>query len=68
MHILETTTAIARKFGEVRAGLMDHGLPTPDLDLLNAATALENNLTVVTHNSADYQNVPSLRLQDWLIP
>ena len=68
VHILETTTAIARKFAEVRASLMDQGLPTPDLDLLNAATALEHNLTVVTHNSADYQNVPGLRLQDWLIP
>jgi predicted nucleic acid-binding protein len=68
VHILEATTPIARKFGEIRAGLMDHGLPTPDLDLLNAATALEHNFTVVTHNVADYQNVPGLRLDDWLVP
>lgn len=68
VHVLDVTGVIAEKFGEIRAGLMDRGLPTPDLDLLNAATALEHNLTVVTHNAADYQNVPGLRLVDWLVP
>jgi len=68
VRVLDATAPIARKFGEIRAGLMDRGLPTPDLDLLNAATALEHDLTVVTHNFADYQNVPGLRLIDWLVP
>src|SRR5947208_8151644 len=30
----------ARKFGDVRAWQLDHGLTSPDLDLLNAAVAL----------------------------
>ncbi|MFL5341570.1 MAG: PIN domain-containing protein [Gemmataceae bacterium] len=37
-------------------------------DLMIAAVALEHNLTLVTHNTADFQNIPGLRLDDWLIP
>lgn len=68
VRVLDVTAAIAEKFGAIRAELLDHGLPTPDLDLLNAATALEHNLTVATHNTVDYQNVTGLRLVDWLVP
>jgi predicted nucleic acid-binding protein len=25
-------------------------------------------LTLVTHNTADFQNIPNLRLDDWLTP
>ena len=59
---------VGRKFGEVRAGLLDRGLPPPDMDLMNAATALVHDLTLVTHNTQDYANVPGLRLADWLAP
>jgi tRNA(fMet)-specific endonuclease VapC len=38
------------------------------MDLLIASVALAHNLTLVTHNTADYRNVPGLRLDDWLIP
>jgi tRNA(fMet)-specific endonuclease VapC len=37
-------------------------------DMLNAATALVHGLTLVTHNTADYANVPGLTLEDWLLP
>lgn len=58
----------ARKFGEVRAWQLDHGLGSPDLDLLNAAVALVHNLTLVTHNVQDYTNIPGLTIVDWLAP
>ncbi|MCO6458531.1 MAG: hypothetical protein J5I93_24765 [Pirellulaceae bacterium] len=29
---------------------------------------LAHNLMLVTHNTADFQNIPSLRLDDWLTP
>jgi len=38
------------------------------MDLMLAATALVHDLTLVTHNTADFVNVPGLRLEDWLIP
>ena len=59
---------MARRFGEVRAWQFDHGALSPDLDLLIAAVALVHNLTLVTHNSQDYVNVPGLNQVDWLIP
>ena len=33
-----------------------------------ASVALVHDLTLVTHNTADYQYIPGLRLDDWLIP
>jgi len=68
MTVLDVTPDVARKFGEVRAALMDRGLPPPDMDLLIAVTALVHDLTVVTHNTADFANVPGLRLADWTLP
>jgi predicted nucleic acid-binding protein len=38
------------------------------MDLLIASTALVHGLTLVTHNVADFANVPSLTVVAWLIP
>lgn len=65
---LDVTPAVAKKFGELRASLLDQGLTPPDLDLFIAATALVHDLTLVTHNTQDYKNVPGLRLADWVTP
>jgi tRNA(fMet)-specific endonuclease VapC len=64
----EVTAAVARKFGEVRATFFDTGTPGAEVDLFNGAVALVHHLTMVTHNTADYANIPGLTLQDWLVP
>ena len=66
--LLEITPEVARRFGQVRAGLLDAGSPCPDLDLLIAATALVHNLTLVTHNLQHFLKVPGLQVDDWLAP
>jgi tRNA(fMet)-specific endonuclease VapC len=68
LQVVEVTGAVAQKFGEVRAALLDSGQPVPEMDLLIACTALVHNLTVVTHNTQDYAKIPSLSLDDWLVP
>ncbi len=68
MVLLEVTLDVARKFGEVRAGLLDRGQATPEMDLLIGSTALVHGLTMVTHNVADYANIPGLTVVDWLVP
>jgi len=68
VEVLELDHAVARRFGEVRAGLLDAGLVLPTTDLLIACTALTHDLTMVTHNIAHFARVPGLRLQDWLNP
>ena len=39
-----------------------------EFDLLIAATALVNGLNMVTHNVADFSQVPGLTVIDWLSP
>jgi tRNA(fMet)-specific endonuclease VapC len=68
MTVLEVTTAVAEKYGELQAALLDAGTPAPGMDLMIASTALVHDLTLVTHNTQDYVNVPGLRLADWLSP
>lgn len=66
--ILNVDESVARRFGAVRATLFDAGLPRPAMDLVIAATALVHGLTMVTHNTRDYADVPGLSLADWLTP
>jgi tRNA(fMet)-specific endonuclease VapC len=66
--VLPVTLDVARKFGEVRAGLLDKGQSAPEMDLLIGSTALVHGLTMATHNVADYANIPGLTVVDWLIP
>jgi tRNA(fMet)-specific endonuclease VapC len=65
---IDVTADVAWKFGDVQADLMDRGLQAPDLDVLIGATALVHGYTVVSHNTADFQNVPGLTVVDWLVP
>jgi tRNA(fMet)-specific endonuclease VapC len=66
--VLDLTPAAAEKFGEVRASLLDRGITVGEMDLFNASVALVHNLTMVTHNVADYANIPGLIVVDWQVP
>jgi tRNA(fMet)-specific endonuclease VapC len=66
--LLDVDRAVAEMFGEVRAELFDKGLVTAEMDLMIAATALVHGLTLVTHNTPDFQHVPGLNMADWLNP
>jgi tRNA(fMet)-specific endonuclease VapC len=66
VSVLQLDDNIARKCGEIRALLQRQGAIVPTLDILIAATALVNDLIVVTHNQRHFRVVPDLRLEDWL--
>jgi tRNA(fMet)-specific endonuclease VapC len=68
MTMLDVTEAIVRRFGQLRAAMLDVGRPIGEMDLLIAATALEHGLAIVTHNVRDFANVPGLTIVDWLSP
>ena len=55
----------ATKAGEIRANLAELGTPIGPYDLLIAAIAIINNLTLVTHNTREFERVPELRFEDW---
>jgi tRNA(fMet)-specific endonuclease VapC len=66
--LLDFDSDCAKEFGRVRGELLQKGVSVSRLDLLIGAVALVHNLTMVTHNTADYQSIPGLRLDDWLTP
>ena len=68
VQLLDFDAACAERFGQVRGSLLQQGITVSRMDFLIASVALVHNLTLVTHNTADYRNVPGLRLDDWLIP
>jgi predicted nucleic acid-binding protein len=68
VSLLDVDFDVARKFGELRAALLDKGQPKPQMDILIAATALVHGLTLVTHNPRDYAVIPGWSFDDWLAP
>jgi len=56
----------ARVAGRLRAELLRRGASVPPIDLLIGAVAVAYDMTLVTHNSADFLPIPGLRLVDWL--
>jgi tRNA(fMet)-specific endonuclease VapC len=52
-------------FGRIKAELHRDGNPLADSDLLIAATALAEDMTLVTNNTRHFARVPLLRLENW---
>ncbi len=62
---LPFTDAAAEIFGQIRADLQRQGKPIGPYDLQIAAIALANDLTLVTHNTQEFNRIKGLRLVDW---
>lgn len=56
-----------RLYGELKANLEQKGNRIDNFDLLIGATALHNNMTLVTHNTKHLIRIPNLSLEDWEI-
>ncbi len=61
--ILPFPEPVIIRFEDLRSLRLNIGL----MDLRSAAVALENGLTVVTRNLADFGRVPGLTCEDWSI-
>ncbi|MGA1867151.1 MAG: type II toxin-antitoxin system tRNA(fMet)-specific endonuclease VapC [bacterium] len=55
----------AEVYGRIRAQLEELGTPIGPYDLIIAAIALVNNVTLVTHNTLEFKRVVGLKLEDW---
>ena len=64
--ILPYDNICAERFGIERAALLNKGITVDSIDMMIAAVALVHDLTLVTHNTTDFQHIPNLRLEDWL--
>ena len=63
-HILPVTTAL-ETYARLRVRLEAEGTPLDDFDLLIAASALQEGLTLVSHNIRHFNRIEGLRLEDW---
>lgn len=48
-----------------RALLESQGTKIDSLDLLIGCSAVNNNLTIVTHNIKHFSRIPNIRIEDW---
>lgn len=55
----------AEAYGRIRAHLEKRGERIGPNDLLIAAIAVANDVTLVTHNADEFSRVPDLKWEDW---
>ena len=66
--VLEFDEEDARQAGQIRAHLASKGTPIGPYDVLIAGQARARELTLVTHNTSEFQRVPGLKVEDWKRP
>jgi tRNA(fMet)-specific endonuclease VapC len=65
LRVLPFAEAEARAAARIRASLEREGKPIGPIDVLVAATALEQHAVLVTHNAKEFRRVKGLRVEDW---
>lgn len=65
--ILPFDSDAAIAYGDIRFDLKSLGLLIGANDLLIAAHAKSQGLTLVTHNMREFSRVPGLKLEDWVL-
>ena len=67
LEILPLETPAERQYASLRHHLTRQGTPVGPNDLLIAAHALANDLTVITANVAEFSRVTGLKVENWLL-
>ena len=66
--IVPFDVSCASIYSDILQRLKENGTPVPKLDMLIAATAIANNLILVTRNTADFEpiaKVSNLMMENW---
>ena len=64
--VLPVDEAASERFGEFKAMLRRAGNPIGDIDLLIAGVAASRGLQVVTNNTAHFERIPDISVENWL--
>ena len=67
LQVIAFDSEAAQHAARLRAVLQHEGRPIGAYDALIAATALANQLTLVTHNTREFSRVAGLAVEDWQI-
>ena len=65
VNVLPFGIAESKSAAQIRVKLEKHGLPIGPYDVLIAATALANNMILVTHNQKEFGRIEELKIEDW---
>lgn len=68
VEVLDFPEVAANHYAEIRADLKKRGLMIGANDLFIAAHARAHGLTLVTNNTAEFERVKGLALQNWTLP
>ena len=60
-------TSCMKEYGEVRWQLERDGKMIDNMDLLIGATALHNDLILVTDNVRHFERIPGLMIENWMV-
>ena len=63
--ILPFDASAASEYGIVRSYLQKRGEIIGPMDMLIAAHAKAENMTIVTNNTGEFSRVPDLKIEDW---
>lgn len=66
MEVLPWSDAAIWHYARHRKALKEAGTPIGEVDLLIAAHALGNDLTLVTNNTREFERVKGLKLENWV--
>jgi len=66
--VLDFDQEAARAYGRLRAFLETRGKVIGPLDMLIAAHALSQNLSLATNNVSEFSRVPGLKVLNWASP
>jgi len=66
VDVADFDRASAEAYGRLRLALKQKGRPTGEIDALIAATAIASDAILATHNTRHFENIETLRLEDWL--
>jgi tRNA(fMet)-specific endonuclease VapC len=67
LPVLPLKLPIDEHYASIRTTLEQAGTPIGPNDLLIAAHALALDLTLITANTREFERVPTLRLDNWLL-
>jgi predicted nucleic acid-binding protein len=66
VHLLLLTSETTDIYARIRTTLRKSGNTIDDFDILIGATAIENDLTLVTNNERHFLNIEGLRMSNWM--
>lgn len=66
-EILPLSETAAAVYGRIRSDLEKKGLIIGPYDLLIGAQALSEKLTLVTNNEREFQRIPGITIENWVV-